>query len=113
ALDAAPIPLRPVDGFGLAAVHSAGPGEYRLLRDLAVGERLTDDRQTKAFELVGTALRAGHTRRAQGHAASLLSQENHDAISRRKMGRARRLPRRAVSRERPGRQHQVRLLPAL
>ena len=29
ALDVAALPLRPVDGSGLAAVHSAGAGEYR------------------------------------------------------------------------------------
>ena len=64
-------------------------------------------------ESLGAALPAGDHRRVQGHAAPLLQEEGDDAVSRGEMGRARGLSRRAVPGEGPGRQHQVRLLPAL
>src|ERR1051326_3422410 len=41
--DVAPVPVRSIDGFGLAPVYSAGPGEHRFLRGLAVGKGLTDE----------------------------------------------------------------------
>ena len=95
ALDVAAVPVRPIDGSGLAAVYPAGAGEY-----CCHGAGALDAGEMIGYEMIVKRDKLNFWERLylpaiigglQGHHPPFLQKESDDAISGGKMDRAARV----------------------